>query len=171
VLDFDKTLAWNAWGTANPDPRLTQLVAQFRQNIQVGSCGSGEEQHLQAARLAMQMALSGQQPGVAAGSWPHEGSKLVIVWVGDEDDCSSPEGRPLVLAESAPGADSCVWDEHRPAAAQEECPVSEFADYFASLVGPKGAADFGAAFIVSGVGCQAGGFAPADSCAAPPPAR
>jgi hypothetical protein len=164
VLDFDKTLAWASWGTATPDARLTQLVQQFRQNIQVGSCGSGEEQHLQAARLAMQMAVAGKQPGVTPGTFPRDGSKLVIVWVGDEDDCSSTATKPLVLAESTPGADSCVWDKHRPAASQEEYPVSDFTDYFAGLVHPGGAADFGAAFIVSGVGCQGGGFAPADSC-------
>jgi hypothetical protein len=164
VLAFDKTLGWASWGTATPDPKLTQLVQQFRQNIQVGSCGSGEEQHLQAARLAMQLALAGNQPGVAPGTFPRVGSKLVIVWVGDEDDCSSPATKPLVMAESTPGADSCVWDKHRPAASQEEYPVSDFTDYFSGLVHPGGAADLGAAFIVAGVGCQGGGFAPADSC-------
>jgi hypothetical protein len=168
VLDFDKTLAWQTWGTAAPDPKLTQLVQQFRQNIQVGSCGSGEEQHLQAGRLAMELALSGNQPGVPLGTWPHPGSKLVIVWVGDEDDCSSPPGAPVILTSSAPGADSCVWDKHRSAGSQRELPVSDFASYFESLVHDGGAADFGAAFIVSGVGCQGGGFAPADSCSGTP---
>jgi hypothetical protein len=168
VLDFEKTLAWATWGTASPDPRLTRLVQQFRQNIQVGSCGSGEEQHLEAGRLAMELALSGNQPGVAPGSWPHPGSKLVIVWVGDEDDCSSPSQAPVVLTSSAPGADSCVWDKHRPAGSQRELPVSDFESYFESLVHDGGAADFGAAFIISGVGCQGGGFAPADSCSGTP---
>ena len=168
VLDFDKTLAWGTWGTATPDPQLTQLVQQFRQNIQVGSCGSGEEQHLEAGRLAMQLARAGQQPGVAVGTWPHAGSKLVIVWVGDEDDCSSPSQAPVILTSASPGADSCVWDKHQSAGSQRELPVSDFASYFSSLVGSGGAADFGAAFIVSGVGCQGGGFAPADSCSGTP---
>ncbi len=164
VLDFDKTLAWGTWGTANPDPRLTQLVQQFQQNIRVGSCGSGQEQHLEAGKLAMQLAVAGKQPGVASGTWPHPGSKLVIVWVGDEDDCSSPSQSPVVLASSLPGADSCVWDKHRPTGSQREVPVGDYASYFASLVHSGGAADLGAAFIISGVGCQGGGFAPADSC-------
>ncbi|HET6438532.1 MAG TPA: hypothetical protein VFG59_10755 [Anaeromyxobacter sp.] len=164
VLDFAKTLGWATWGTANVDPDLNQLVEEFKENIQVGSCGSGEEQHLEAGKLAMGLALAGAQPGVAAGSWPHPGSKLVVVWVGDEDDCSSPPERPLVLAESEPGADSCVFDKDRPAAEQREYPVSRYGDYFPGLVHEGGAADLGAAFIVSGVPCQDGTFAPADSC-------
>jgi hypothetical protein len=164
VLDFDKTLDWASWGGATPDPRLTALVQQFRENVRVGSCGSGEEQHLQAARLALQLALAGKQPGVATGSWPHAGAKLVVVWVGDEDDCSSPAGDPLVLAASAPGADSCVWDKHRPAGRQQEYPVSDFAGYLGGLVRTGGAADLATAFIVSGVDCTDGTFSPADSC-------
>lgn len=164
VLDFDKTLAWSTWGTATQDPRLTQLVQQFEDNIKVGSCGSGEEQHLQAARLAIQSALAGQQPGVAKGGWPHSGAKLVVVWVGDEDDCSSPESAPLPMALFTPGADSCVFDKHRPAGQQREYPVSEFTDYLAGLVKDGGAADLGAAFIVSAVRCADGTYAPADQC-------
>jgi len=164
VLDFDTTLDWASWNTPTPDPRLTALVAAFRQNIQVGSCGSGEEQHLEAARLSIQAALAGQQPGVAAGSWPHPGAKLVVVWVGDEDDCSSPAGAPVILAGSTPGADSCVWDKHRPAALQRETPVADYARFLAGLVGPGGASDLGAAFIVSSARCADGSYAPADAC-------
>jgi hypothetical protein len=164
VLDFDTTLDWGSWNTATPDPRLTALVAAFRQNIQVGSCGSGEEQHLEAARLALEAALAGKQPGVAAGAWPHPGAKLVVVWVGDEDDCSSPASAPVVLSTSTPGADSCVWDKHRPAASQREFPVSEYASYFSGLVGNGGAGDLGAAFIVSSARCADGTYAPADAC-------
>lgn len=168
VLDFAKTLGWASWGTATPDPALTSLVQQFTQNIRVGSCGSGQEQHLEAARLALQKALAGQQPRLAAGTWPHPGSKLVVVWVGDEDDCSSPAAAPLVMAGSTPGADSCVLDKHRPAAAQREIPLSTYADFFAGLVKPGGAADLGAAFIVSSARCADGSYAPADSCTGTP---
>jgi hypothetical protein len=164
VLDFDKTLDWASWGTAAPDPRLTALVQQFRDNVRVGSCGSGQEQHLQAGRLAMDLALAGNQPGVTAGTFPHPGAKLVVVWVGDEDDCSSPASAPLVFAESAPGADSCVWDKHRPAASQREYPIAEFASYFTGLVGAKGSAALATAFIDAGVTCADGSFSPADSC-------
>ncbi|BDG05221.1 hypothetical protein [Anaeromyxobacter oryzae] len=164
ILDFGKTLDWASWGTATQDPALTALVGQFTQNIRVGSCGSGEEQHLEAARLALQKALAGQQPGVAAGTWPHPDAKLVVVWVGDEDDCSSPASAPLAMAGSTPGADSCVLDKRRPAAAQREIPVSTYADFFAGLVKPGGAADLGAAFIVSSARCADGSYQPADSC-------
>jgi hypothetical protein len=164
VLDFDKTLGWSTWGTAAQDPRLTQLVQQFEQNIKVGSCGSGEEQHIQAARLAIDRALAGQQPGVANGAWPHAGAKLVVVWVGDEDDCSSPQSAPLVMATFSVGADSCVFDKNRPATQQREYPVSEFTDYFSGLVRAGGAGDLGAAFIVSAVRCADGTYAPADAC-------
>ncbi len=164
VLDFPKTLAWSSWGTASPDPTLTALVGQFQANIRVGSCGSGEEQHLEAARLALQKALAGGQPGVTAGTWPHPGAKLVIVWVGDEDDCSSPLSAPLVMSTVTPGADSCVNDKHRPAAAQREIPIQQYADFFASLVHEGGAADLAAAFVVSAVRCADGSYAPADSC-------
>ncbi len=168
VLDFGKALDWASWGSAAQDPRLTTLVTQFTQNIRVGSCGSGQEQHLQAGRLALQKALAGQQPGVAAGTWPHPGAKLIVVWVGDEDDCSSPQGAPLVMAASTPGADSCVFDKHRPAAAQREIPVSTYADFFESLVKPGGAADLGAAFIVASARCADGSYQPADSCTGTP---
>ncbi len=75
---------------AAPPAAIQTLIDQFKQNVQVGTCGSAQEQHLQAARLAVQKALAGQQPGVAAGEWPHAGAKLVVAVVGDEDDCSNP---------------------------------------------------------------------------------
>ena len=56
------------------------------------------EQHFEAGRLAVEKALAGTQPGVAAGEWPHAGAKLVVVWVGDEDDCSNPNNPAKALA-------------------------------------------------------------------------
>ncbi len=163
VLDFEKTLDWSSWGGPSPDPRLTALVQDFRENVRVGSCGPGAEQHLEASRLAMELARSGRQPGVPAGSWPRPGVKLVVVWVGDEDDCSTRPERPLVYAASAPGADSCVFDKRRTEGSQH-VPVSDYASYFTGLVRSDGPADLAAAFIVSGVACAGGGFSPADSC-------
>jgi hypothetical protein len=152
VLDFPKDLGWASWGTTSPDPALGSLVTQFTQNIRVGSCGSGEEQHLEAARIAIEKA--------AGIGWPKPGAKLVIVWVGDEDDCSSPASAPLVMATHTPGADSCVWDKHRPPGDQREIPVSAYADFFSSLAHPGGASSFGAAFIVSpSTGACAGAYA------------
>ncbi len=163
VLDFEKSLDWSSWGTAAADPRLLSLVQDFRENIRVGSCGAGAEQHLEAGRVAVRLAKAGRQPGVPAGTFPRKGAKLVVVWVGDEDDCSTDPARPLVYAASAPGADSCVYDKRRPEGSQH-VPVAEYASYFRGLVGTSGVADLAAAFIVSGVACVDGGFSPADVC-------
>jgi hypothetical protein len=164
ILKFDKGLNWASWGTATPDPTLTQLVQQFGENIKVGSCGSGEEQGLEAGRLALQRALAGQLPGVAPGTFPRPGAKLVVVWVGDEDDCSSPASAPLAMSAFTPGTDSCVFDKHRPAELQREIPVSDYASFFGSLVKDGGPADLGAAFIVASARCADGTYAPADQC-------
>jgi hypothetical protein len=166
VLEFPKQLGWASWNTATPDATLTALVSAFQGNVRVGSCGSGEEQHLEAARLALEKAAAGQLPGVT-GPFPRPGAKLVLVWVGDEDDCSSPANAPLVMEAFSPGADSCVFDKHRPAALQREIPVSAYADFFTSLVHPGGPAALGAAFIASAARCVDGSYAPADSCTGP----
>lgn len=180
VLHFTKGLNWASWGTASPDPALVSLVQQFvgtngggtysGGNIEVGSCGSAMEQHLRAGRMALQKALAGQQPGVAVSDFPHLGSKLVVVVVGDEDDCSSNSEDPLLLT-GDPGNDSCVADRYL-AADRKLIPVSEFADYLTGLVTPAGQAptparpyiSLGAAFIASAARCSDGTYTPADTC-------
>jgi hypothetical protein len=135
----------------------SQLEGWFEQNVVVGTCGSGEEQGLQAGRLAVQQATAvptlqrdtRNASGLVADSpaqWPHQNSKLVTVFVGDEDDCSSPEDptRGVIMNDGPPGADACVADTKLPADQQKEFAVSQFVDYFASLGRPMGAA-----FIVS----------------------
>ncbi len=157
VLHFTKNLAWDTWGTAAVDPAITALVTQFQQNISVGACGSGMEQHFQGGRLAVQKALAGQQPGISSGEWPHPGAKLVVVWVGDEDDCSNPSDPNKALAftpwtnsttsdPNPPGNDVCIRDQGAAAAGQpyKMYSVKEFLDYFTGLGRP-----FGAAFIYS----------------------
>jgi hypothetical protein len=142
VLHFTKDLAWETWNTPGQDPRITALVDQFRANINVGVCGSGMEQHLEAGRLAVQKAVAGTQPGIAAGEWPHPGAKLVVVWVGDEDDCSNPKDPTRSLAfpagGGAAGNDVCTQDDV--SAAPKKFPVSEYVEYFTSLGRPLGAA-------------------------------
>ncbi len=181
VLHFTANLNWASWGTATPDPAIVSLVRQFvgtssggvysGGNVEVGSCGSGEEQHMEAARLALAKALAGQQPGISASEFPHVGAKLVVVFVGDEDDCSSSPVRPLLLT-GDPGNDSCVADEYLPAADRKLFAVSEFASYLSGLVAPSGRSPsvsqpyvtMGAAFIVSSVECADGTYVPADAC-------
>lgn len=167
VLTFPKDLDWASWAGATPDPRLTALVAQFQQNVLVGSCGSGEEQHLESGLQALSRAVNGGQPGVAAGTFPRPDAKLVVVFLGDEDDCSSPPAAPLVMTGFTPGADSCVLDKHRAAADQREYPVSRYADFLRALRASGRVADLAAAFIDSSVRCADGSYAPADVCAGP----
>ncbi len=151
VLHFTKDLQWTTWGTASADPNITTLVERFRANITVGTCGSGMEQHLEAGRLAVKKAL--QQDGlkqvadVDPKEWPHAGAKMVVVWVGNEDDCSNPNDPTKSLAftsasDSNPGDDVCTQDDTSPQ--PKRFPVSDYVDFFTSLDRP-----FGAAFIYS----------------------
>jgi hypothetical protein len=191
VLHFDKSLfctrtpdgsACACTGPGAPtvcDPpvedtaAIAALVLQFKQNIAVGTCGSPQEQGLQAAKLAIEKALGGTQKPEASGEqpdWPHprrvvsEGekapSKLVVVFVGDEDDCSSPEDPTGGIILSSSGNDACAVDEFG-----RRFPVSGYAEYLGSLGRPVAGA-----FIVSAQGsscasateCQA--LCGADTC-------
>ncbi len=182
VLHFDKELytsGKNKQGFTRSDlisffAGGTYGGASVNGNVMVGTCGSGEEQALHAAWLAVQKAVSTdsnvrqkdtyartsttpQQTwtartatggGGAAGSVadflaPGASSKLVLVFVGDEDDCSSkidPSGGVVMLAEAA-GADACTRDATTPAPlGQKEYAVDFLADQFAGLGRPLGAA-------------------------------
>ncbi|HEU4384673.1 MAG TPA: hypothetical protein VFR85_14390 [Anaeromyxobacteraceae bacterium] len=123
---------------------LNALIAQFQQNIQVGSCGSGEEQHLEAARLALQKAFAGQQPGVAPGEWPHSVSKVVVAFVADEDDCSNPANpATAIVLSGGPGGDTCVADQN-PFGLGVQFPLADYTAFFTGLGHP-----FGAGFVAS----------------------
>jgi hypothetical protein len=141
---------------------IATLSSQFRQNVNVGTCGSGQEQGMEGARRALQKAfhLNGQsQPAdVLAGEWPHDKSKLVVVFVGDEDDCSSPEDPNTGVIFATSGTDACVLDEGLPAEQQRLFKLQDYADFLASLGRPVAGA-----FIVSAtsetcqdIDCRAG---------------
>jgi hypothetical protein len=127
---------------------------QWQGNVIAGTCGSGEEQALQAGKLAVQKAVAGQQvdtrsaSGAAVASpaaWLHDNSKLVVVFVGDEDDCSNPQDASAgIILTGAAGADSCVADASLPADQRKQYAVADMVNYFAGLGRPMGAA-----FIVS----------------------
>jgi len=146
VLHFTK----DVWaGTTTATASLATLSTQFQQNINVGTCGSGMEQHFEAGLLAVQKALAGQQPNTKADEWPHAGAKMVVVWIGDEDDCSNPNDPTKALAfdphngaSSNPGADVCIADQL--AATHKMFPLDKYVSYFGGL-----GRDFGAAFIYS----------------------
>jgi hypothetical protein len=86
-------------------------------------------------------------PGASA-VWPTPNAKLVVVYVGDEDDCSSPKdpsGGVVLLNTDVSGADACVRDVDAAAPlGGKEMLTSSFVDYFTGL-----GRDFGAAFVVS----------------------
>jgi len=150
VLDFDKSLYTCATPpcTNNSGQTEAQLESFFSQNVVVGTCGSPESQPLQAGRLALQMALAGTQPA----TWLHKNSKLVLVFVTDDDDCSNPESPTAgIIMTGGPGPNGassatvdCEADQALPADQQKEYPVTSLVNYFVGLGRP-----LGAAFIVS----------------------
>lgn len=199
VLHFDKEMyLWDsttrAYGTAR-NPSLppcsdgsqvcnrqgytaAQLKAWFASqdttgrwsgNAIAGTCGSGEEQALQASRLAVEKALAGQQidtrnaTGQVATSpadWPHANSKLVVVYLGDEDDCSNPQDASAgIILTGAAGQDTCVADASSPQ--PKEFAVSDMVGYFTGLGRP-----LGAAFMVSTAQtvCQDDACTPGQCC-------
>jgi hypothetical protein len=151
VLHFDKALPWSTWawtsggGYAGTDQTLKDLAGAFANNISVGTCGSPQEQGLEVARRAIKGLLGqdGLTQSVGRSEWLHDDSKLVVVWVSDEDDCSAPfsAGDGVVFPRTV---DGCAADAALPAAQQREYSAASYADYFTSLGRP-----FGAAFIVS----------------------
>lgn len=189
VLHFDKQLYT---GTTNRQGFTRQDLVNFfagnpvgtNANVITGTCGSGEEQGLSAARLALEKAVAGQQRDTysmaagkqvtwdattrAAGSqaeWLHPSSKLVLVFIGDEDDCSSPDdpAAGIVMGAGGPGADACVDDATTPApnGNKRYDVVTRFVDYFTGLGRP-----LGAAFIESAAQTSCSGLDPAlpNSC-------
>jgi hypothetical protein len=143
VLHFTKDV-WAAAGAS----KLATLSQQFLGNIKVGTCGSGMEQHFEAGRLAVESALAGKQPGAKPDEWPHAGGKLVVVWLGDEDDCSNPDDPTRSLAfdpnlPNSPGADVCISDQLS-TTGHKQFALDRYASYFTGLNRP-----FGAAFIYS----------------------
>ncbi len=146
VLDFDKSLYEPTVNQAAIDA----LSLKFQQNIQVGTCGSGQETGLDAARLALERVRGAgglaQTPGYASGGFLHNNAKLVVVWVTDEDDCSAPAtGSDAVVFRYTPPADPDVCEVDAAVGGENrQTPSSAYADYFMSLGRP-----FGAAFIAS----------------------
>jgi len=171
VLHFDKDLfcprdgadtqCTGSYDVATINANTAALIQQFGENVRVGTCGSGQEQPLEAARRAIQKAVAGRQPGVAAGEWLHTkvvggqtvpSSKLVVVFVGDEDDCSSPEdpNTGVIFTSTA-----CEDDTTR------RFQVQDYATYLTSLGRPAAGA-----FIVSAISetCQDGDCNPGLCC-------
>jgi hypothetical protein len=138
VIGFTRNLNWSS-GTA--DPTIQGLIAKFKQNIQVGSCGANQEMPFEAARLAIQKALAKQQ-GLGGGeTWPHPGSELAVIFVGNEDDCSTPRADQggLVWDGKQAGLDTCYADS-RIATPQKLTKNSEYVTFLTGLGRPLVAA-------------------------------
>jgi hypothetical protein len=110
---------------------------------------------IQGLQKALRQGGLSQVPGVDPSEWPHAGAKLVVAWVGNEDDCSNPN-RPTDPTNSlffgaldAPGKDVCTADESNPIGQQKLLPIAGYADFFTNLGRP-----FGAAFIYSATNCR-----------------
>lgn len=144
------------------DTNTAPLIAQFKQNVAVGTCGSGQEQPLEAARRAIEKAVAGAQPGVNAGEWLHTkvaggqtvpASKLVVVFVGDEDDCSTPQDPSLGVINAVES--SCASDTTR------RFKVADYATFFTSLGRPVAGAVIASAISNT---CQDGDCNPGLCC-------
>ncbi len=161
VVHFDKDL----YTCATPPCETAQgysseeLVDAFEDNVIVGTCGSGQEQALEAARRALEKARDGQQfetigpdgspaaPNTPARWLQNRDSKLVLVFVGDEDDCSSEQdANGGIVLSGPPGADACVADAAKPQDQQKQFSVESMVDSLVTLADGR---PLGAAFIVS----------------------
>jgi hypothetical protein len=161
VLHFSKSF----YDPATNATALADLTTAFRNTVAFGTCGSGQEQGLEAARLAINRARGvdglSQTTGYVPGEFLHDKSKLVVVWISDEDDCSSPaNAATAVVFPPPPATDGCVADASLPEAQQREYRLSAYADFFTSLGRP-----FGAAFINSYTnGCDDQSCQPTTCC-------
>ncbi len=95
-----------------------EIIRQFKQNVQLGTCGSGQEQGLLAMRRALE----------ANPSFVRDRSRLVVVFLSDEEDCSDPD-RDLTLAINA---DLCV-EEAAKAGGGLLGPVLDYATFLRSV--------------------------------------
>ncbi len=130
---------------------IAKRIDWFRANVLVGTCGSGQEMGLEGARRAMKKALRleglSQPADVLPAEWPHSKSKLVTVWVGDEDDCSTPEDASTgVVMLPSPTPDACELDGSLPADQQRRTKLEQFSSFFTGLSRP-----LATGFIVSAV--------------------
>lgn len=101
TVDAATNLQGNGGSTRLLTAGSSTLVQDFTRNVHVGVCGSGKEQGLRAAQLALsEPLLSGANAGFL-----RPGSRLAVVIVSDDDDCSDPgdgQGHPLAVPGEAP---------------------------------------------------------------------
>jgi hypothetical protein len=107
------------------DASSPTLVQDFSANVNVGTSGSGKEQGLRAALLAVtDRVADGSNAGLL-----RPGARLAIILVSDEDDCSDPATPPAIIY--SPGADRC----HTSADQAKLPPVQTYLDAFQQPLG------------------------------------
>jgi hypothetical protein len=131
MLSFTKDLDW---GHSATDPTIQRLITMFKQNVQVGDCGANQEMPFEAARQAVIKGVSGAQ-GVG---WPHANSKLALVFVGNEDDCSTPPANQggLVWDGGQAGIDNCKADAQNDPPLHGLTPYRQYLDFLTGLGRP-----------------------------------
>ncbi len=99
------------------------LVQDFQNNVKVGTWGSGKEQGLRAARLAVSDRIA---DGKNAG-FLRPGARLAVVILSDEDDCSDPNHAvSWIHSPPDPSYDAC----HSQTAKDAIEPVGDFVTFF-----------------------------------------
>jgi hypothetical protein len=166
VIHFDKNLFCTRNGTdtgcvdqVQNTAEINKRIDWFKANVMVGTCGSGQEQGLEAGRRAIRKALRldglSQPADVLPAEWPHSKSKLVTVWVGDEDDCSSPEDASQGVIFS-PVSDACSLAPE----SQKRYGLADYSSFLTGLGRP-----LATGFIVSATS-ETCGDTPTDVCRA-----
>lgn len=96
VFDLAAYPATGGWGGARvldkgdgSPAALAALARDFKANVLLGTSGSGKEQPLRAARLALSARLADANAGFL-----RPGARLAVIIVTDEDDCSDSASPP-----------------------------------------------------------------------------
>ena len=120
IYDSTKYAATAGWGGDRIlDKGASTLVADFDANVHMGSSGSGKEQPMRAARLALTTRLAD-----ANGGFLRDGARLALVILTDDDDCSESTVPTAVNTESACHAAGAPLDS-----------VQGFADFLRGPIG------------------------------------
>jgi hypothetical protein len=112
------------------DYTATQFAGYLADSVQVGVAGSRQPQGMEAMKLAL------AQPGFL-----RDGSKVVVAFFTDAEDCSDPAHRLAMLTKDpATGniVDRCAQEARGGAGAPSLEPVANYANYLRGLKNPDG---------------------------------
>lgn len=129
VISFTKNLNWSA---GSSDPTIAGLIERFKENVKVGSCGANQEMPFAAAKLAIEKARDGDQDA----AWLHDNAKLAIIFMGNEDDCSTKAATDGGLVwDSQASTDACRLDP-----GHQLTPWTDYRDFLVGLGRPVASA-------------------------------